>query len=87
MYSTQVCENDVIKVHVHNRMYNEEAEAIHWHGFHMRGTQHMDGVPHVTQCPIMAGEDFTYEFTATEPGRCRSKSEFLLTKLTMLTEY
>ncbi|XP_011682196.2 laccase-4-like [Strongylocentrotus purpuratus] len=66
--SIQVCENDVIKVHVHNRMQNEEGEAIHWHGLHMRGSQHMDGVPHITQCPINAGHDFTYEFTAKLPG-------------------
>ncbi|XP_789921.3 L-ascorbate oxidase [Strongylocentrotus purpuratus] len=66
--SIQVCENDIIKVHVHNRLQNEEGESIHWHGFHMQGTQHMDGVSGVTQCPINAGHDFTYEFIAEQPG-------------------
>jgi FtsP/CotA-like multicopper oxidase with cupredoxin domain len=28
----------------------------------------MDGVPHVTQEPILPGESFTYEFTARTPG-------------------
>ncbi|XP_063967636.1 uncharacterized protein LOC129279112 [Lytechinus pictus] len=66
--SIQVCENDVIVVKVRNRMQNEEGEGIHWHGLHMRNAQHMDGVPHITQCPISAGHDFTYKFEANLPG-------------------
>ena len=41
------------------------------HTLHLHGTIHpnaMDGVPHVTQPPVMPGEAFTYEFTAKNPG-------------------
>lgn len=39
-----------------------EGISIHWHGLQMRGSNHMDGAVGVTQCPIPAGESFTYEF-------------------------
>ncbi len=38
-------------------------------GEHMRnGFQYMDGTPHVTQCPILPGANFKYEFVAATPG-------------------
>lgn len=39
-----------------------EGISIHWHGLQMRGSNHMDGAVGVTQCPLPAGESFTYEF-------------------------
>lgn len=41
------------------------------HTIHLHGTIHpnnMDGVPDFTQAAVMPGEDFTYEFTAKNPG-------------------
>ncbi|RAL63290.1 hypothetical protein DID88_004366 [Monilinia fructigena] len=38
--------------------------AMHWHGLLQKGTQYMDGVPAVSQCPIAPGDSFTYTFKA-----------------------
>lgn len=40
--------------------------TIHWHGLHV--PWEMDGVPYMTQDPILPGEEFTYEFVATPAG-------------------
>lgn len=32
--------------------------TLHWHGLLQKGYQYYDGVPMVTQCPIMAGSTF-----------------------------
>ncbi|MDI1464776.1 multicopper oxidase family protein [Catellatospora sp. KI3] len=40
--------------------------SVHWHGVALRNDA--DGVPYVTQPPITPGSDFTYQFTAAEPG-------------------
>ncbi|CAB0032828.1 unnamed protein product [Trichogramma brassicae] len=45
-----------------------ESTTIHWHGFKQRGTPYMDGVPFVSQCPILPGQTFQYIFNATEAG-------------------
>jgi hypothetical protein len=52
-------------------------QSLHWHGFHMRGAQWEDGVAYVSQCPIITGQSYTYEFTVRgkgpacrQPGRC-----------------
>jgi FtsP/CotA-like multicopper oxidase with cupredoxin domain len=42
--------------------------TIHWHGFHMRKTPFYDGVPFVTQCPIISGSTFRYAFSADNAG-------------------
>lgn len=49
-------------------MENFGGLSIHWHGLYMKGTQHMDGVAMLTQCPIPAMTSFTYTFTADPPG-------------------
>ena len=40
----------------------KEAITLHWHGQHVNGSQFMDGVPFVTQCPIQPGDRFVYDF-------------------------
>ena len=40
--------------------------TIHWHGMHV--PWRMDGVPYVTQMPVMPGEEFVYEFVAEPYG-------------------
>lgn len=63
----QICHGDEVIVDVENHLDNEET-TIHWHGHHQRGTPYMDGVPHVTQCPIPSGTMFRYKFRANHPG-------------------
>ena len=55
---------DHVRVHLHNTHYLP-------HTIHFHGTIHpnaMDGVPEITQAPVMPGQTFTYEFVAREPG-------------------
>jgi multicopper oxidase len=40
--------------------------SVHWHGIALRNDA--DGVPGVTQPPVTAGGEFTYEFTVPHPG-------------------
>ncbi|MCF6238032.1 MAG: multicopper oxidase domain-containing protein [Candidatus Marinimicrobia bacterium] len=40
--------------------------TIHWHGIYV--PWRMDGVPYVTQMPVMPGQEFVYEFTAEPYG-------------------
>lgn len=52
---------DRIIVHAHNGL-ESEGLSLHWHGLKMKGYNAMDGATGFTQCPIAAGEDFTYDF-------------------------
>ena len=40
--------------------------SIHWHGLALRND--MDGVPHLTQDAVAAGDSFVYDFVAPHPG-------------------
>ena len=55
---------DTLHATVRNRLPADT--SVHWHGVALRDD--MDGVPGVTQAPIAAGKDFTYEFVAANPG-------------------
>lgn len=55
---------DVIVVHVNNHL--NRSQSIHWHGLRQLKTPFMDGVPGTTQCPIRAGESFTYRFSVED---------------------
>jgi len=55
---------DPVRVIVNNRM--TQSTAIHWHGMDVPNAQ--DGVPFITQEPIIPGETFTYEFIAPNSG-------------------
>ena len=50
------------------RLVNEldEPTTVHWHGFEL--PVQMDGVPGLTQDPIMPGKDFVYEFELHQAG-------------------
>lgn len=65
--SIEVCVNDTIIVDVKNRLMSE-GTTIHWHGLHQKKTYFMDGVPHISQCPIPPGHNFRYNFNADNPG-------------------
>lgn len=43
-----------------------EDTTVHWHGIRLPNA--MDGVPGLTQSPIMTGESFTYAFTPPDAG-------------------
>lgn len=55
---------DTIVVHVNNQL--NRSQSIHWHGLRQLKTPFMDGVPGTTQCPIRAGESFTYRFSVED---------------------
>ena len=41
----------------------------HWHGFFQKGTAWADGPAFVTQCPIVTGNSFLYDFpVGDQPG-------------------
>jgi FtsP/CotA-like multicopper oxidase with cupredoxin domain len=60
----RVAQGERIRVTVENRLAEET--TVHWHG--VRVPNAMDGVPHLTQKPIAAGETFVYEFDCLDAG-------------------
>lgn len=50
-----------IIVHVKKNLLSDTV-TIYWHGLHQKGTPFMDGVGYISQCPIAAGQSFTYQF-------------------------
>ena len=55
---------DPLRVTLVNNL--SEHTTIHWHG--MRAPNGMDGVPYVTQMPVLPGERFDYAFTPPDTG-------------------
>ncbi|XP_038045804.1 laccase-3-like [Patiria miniata] len=66
--SIQICSGDEVIINVANKMLNDEGVTLHWHGIFQNGSQFMDGLPMVTQCPIPSPGNFQYRFTPYEPG-------------------
>lgn len=62
-----VYEGQTVIIHVTNKMHSEVL-GVHWHGLYQRNTPFMDGVPFITQCPILPGQIFTYKFQAYPKG-------------------
>ena len=62
-----VYEGQRVIVNVRNLLPND-AVTIHWHGLHQEGKPWMDGVPHITQCPIHPMQSFRYDFIAKPKG-------------------
>jgi FtsP/CotA-like multicopper oxidase with cupredoxin domain len=60
----RVIEGDTIRATFRNNL--DESTGIHFHGQDLPNA--MDGVPFVTQEPIMPGASFTYEFQASPAG-------------------
>ncbi|KAK5124046.1 hypothetical protein LTR85_002243 [Meristemomyces frigidus] len=63
----EVCWGDQLVVHVTNKIPNL-GTTIHWHGIRQFGTNDMDGVNGVTQCPIAAGREYTYNMSVEQYG-------------------
>ena len=38
----------------------------HWHGLFQKHTNYADGAALVTQCPIVPGENFNYQFNSDD---------------------
>jgi multicopper oxidase len=55
---------DVIQAQLRNLL--PTATTIHWHGIALRND--MDGATNLTQEPVASNQEFTYEFTAPDPG-------------------
>ena len=53
-----------VRVRLINRL--DQPTAIHWHGIRIDNA--MDGVPDLTQKPVMPGETFEYDFVAPDAG-------------------
>ncbi len=60
----RVTEGDKVRIRFTNHL--PVPTSLHWHGLHVPFG--MDGVPGVTQKPVMPGETFVYEFDAVPAG-------------------
>ncbi len=60
----RVNKGDKVRVIFENK--TDLNHTIHWHGMHV--PSRMDGVPYVTQMPVMPGQKFVYEFVAEPYG-------------------
>ncbi|KAJ4431321.1 hypothetical protein ANN_19918 [Periplaneta americana] len=63
----RVCLGDRVIVDVTNKL-SGRSTTIHWHGVFQQGSQYMDGVPMLTQCAILEGDTFRYDFVASNEG-------------------
>lgn len=61
------CKDDRIIIDVINHMEGHEF-TLHCHGLQMKESPWSDGVPMVTQCPILAGNSYRYIFNTSDPG-------------------
>jgi iron transport multicopper oxidase len=59
-----ITKGDRVIVNVKNDLGNQST-SLHWHGIYHNGTTHMDGAVGVSQCSIMPGASFTYNFTVS----------------------
>lgn len=63
----EVDKGDRLIVNMYNGL-GDKNTSIHWHGLYQNGTNNMDGPAMVTQCPILPGQSFTYNFTVNQNG-------------------
>jgi iron transport multicopper oxidase len=63
----EVDKGDQLVVHMQNSL-DDKSASIHFHGMFQNGTNEMDGPSMVTQCPVLPGQSFTYNFTVNQNG-------------------
>ncbi|ORX97387.1 multicopper oxidase-domain-containing protein [Clohesyomyces aquaticus] len=63
----EACWGDTLIVNVKNKL-PDNGTTIHWHGVRLLGSNEMDGVNGVTQCPVAQDDSFTYKFKLTQYG-------------------
>ncbi|RYR65978.1 hypothetical protein Ahy_A03g011907 isoform B [Arachis hypogaea] len=61
----QAEEGDTVVVEVNNSLVTENL-AIHWHGIRQIGSPWFDGTEGVTQCPVLPGDTFKYQFVVDQ---------------------
>lgn len=67
MPTVEVDKGDRLIVHVYNGL-GDRNTSIHFHGMYQNGTSSMDGPTNLNQCPIVPGQNFTYDFYANQNG-------------------
>ena len=60
----RIRKGETLRAAVSNKLPTDT--SIHWHGLAI--VNDMDGVPPLTQSPIPAGGDFTYDFVVPDAG-------------------
>jgi FtsP/CotA-like multicopper oxidase with cupredoxin domain len=60
----RIRQGESVRIAVENSL--GEGTTVHWHGIRLQNV--MDGVPGLTQAPILPGERFVYEFTPPDAG-------------------
>jgi FtsP/CotA-like multicopper oxidase with cupredoxin domain len=64
----RVTRGEHVRITIVNKL-KSGSTSIHWHGIHQKNSQWSDGTPTLTQCPILPGDHFVYDFIASqEPG-------------------
>ncbi|XP_070159021.1 uncharacterized protein [Polyergus mexicanus] len=63
----QICLGDTIEVLVYNKLKSDEL-TFHWHGIRQKDFNYMDGVPMITQCPILPYNGFRYKINPESTG-------------------
>ncbi|KAK5045365.1 hypothetical protein LTR84_009228 [Exophiala bonariae] len=63
----EVDKGDRLVVNMYNGLGDKNA-SIHFHGMYQTGTSDMDGPSMITQCPIVPGQSFTYNFSIDQNG-------------------
>ncbi|KAH4073903.1 hypothetical protein HBH92_049240 [Parastagonospora nodorum] len=58
---------DILEISVTSHL-TTNGTGLHWHGMRQLGTNQMDGVNGLTECPITPGETRLYRFQATQYG-------------------
>ncbi|KAJ7260636.1 laccase 2 precursor [Mycena rebaudengoi] len=56
---------DRFRINVEDRLTDDrmlKSTSIHWHGLYQKSTNYADGPAFVTQCPIVPGNSFLYDF-------------------------
>ncbi|XP_065666474.1 uncharacterized protein LOC136087511 [Hydra vulgaris] len=62
-----VYEHQNLIIYVENLLLSD-VTTLHWHGLHQKKDPFMDGEGWTSQCPISAGQTFTYRFKAERKG-------------------
>lgn len=63
--AVRVSKGDRVEVYLTNG-FNNTNTSMHFHGLFQRGNTQMDGVPGLTQCPIVPGSTMLYNFTVED---------------------
>ncbi|OJA21637.1 hypothetical protein AZE42_10149 [Rhizopogon vesiculosus] len=60
---------DKFDINVVNKLSDDDqykVTTVHWHGIYQNGSNYMDGMSMVTQCPIAQNDSFLYSFSAQQ---------------------